>query len=302
MLKTLITTLYADGLVWVDRRISGLTDRQVLLLQLGPAVSILLLFALIPVALVFLWSFWTYEAGEFVITITLDNFRIALARYGTVWTSTRIALITVFLAVCLGYPVAYFVWRFVNEENRIPILLLLVIPFIINRLIKIFAMTNLLAARGPINTLLFFMEPVRFLIHTELAVYIGMLSDTLPIAIVLIYISLERINTDLLSASYDLGGSHLYTFRRVTVPLSAPGVVAASILIFVIAIGDEAIPEIMGGAGIYTIGMMMLRVFDALQIPLAGAISVLTLITIGVLLYLGQRFANIMALFEEIES
>ena len=300
-MSNILTILGSQVFGWVDHRISGLNDRQILVGQLGPLIAFLVFFAVLPVAFVFIWSFWGYEGGEFVLLFSIDNYVRAIGRLGTVLFSTRIALITVVLSVGVGYPVAYFVYRFVSEKNRLPILLLLVFPFILNRLVKIFALTTLLSTRGPVNQILFFMEPLN-LVHRELAVYIGMVNDTVPIAIVLIYISLERIDKDLLSASYDLGASGIHTFRKITLPLSAPGIVAAAILIFVITLGDEAIPEIMGGVGTYTIGIMMLSIFDAGQIPLAGAVSVFTLIIIGALLYLGQRFANIMALFEEIES
>lgn len=285
---------------WVDERLARLSDRQILIAQLAPIMTILFLFAVLPLVFIFLWSFWEYEGGEFVITFSVDNYLLALNRLGTILSSTKIALVVIVLSITLGYPVAYFIYRFVSEKNRLPILLILVIPFIVNRLLKIFSLVDFMATRGPLNQLLFFAEPLRFLVHTEISTYIGMVNDTLPLAIVLIYISLERIDPDLLAASYDLGGSGLYTFRKITLPLSAPGVIAASILIFVVAIGDVAIPELMGGVNTYTVGMMMSAVFDAQQIPLAGSVSVITLLMIGILLYIGQRYANIMALFEEI--
>jgi spermidine/putrescine transport system permease protein len=129
-----------------------------------------------------------------------------------------------------------------------------------------------------------------------------MVNGALPIAITLSYISLERINTDLLEASYDLGASGIYTFRKITLPLSAPGVVAAAILIFVITLADEAIPQIMGGMGTYTVGMMMVSVFNSQQIPLAGAISVIILLIVGIILAVGQQFTAVKSLFEEIET
>lgn len=302
MIHTLITNLSARLFAPVDEQVAQLNDRQILGMQFAPLMAILFLFAVLPVAFILLWSFWSYEGGEFVMTFTLSHYEAAFSRLNTILTTTRISLVAIVLTISAGYPVAYFVYRFVSEENRLPILLVLVVPFIVNRLLRIFSLVDLMSTRGPLNTLLFFMEPIQFLVHTEISLYIGLLNDTLPIAIVLIYLSLERIDESLLNASYDLGGSGLYTFRKVTLPLSAPGVVAASILIFVITIGAGSMPEIMAGMNTYTIGVMMLSIFDAQQIPLAGAVSVITLGVIGILLLLGQRYANIMALFEEIEG
>lgn len=300
MLNTLIANANSRVFGTVDERLAELSDHQTLALQLAPLFVVLVGFAFLPVVAVVVWSFMGYEGGRFVMILSLDSYTRALKRIGTVVTSARIALVSVVLTVSVGYPVAYFIYRFVEERNRTPVLLILVIPFVVNRLLKIFALVDILSTRGPLNALLFFTSPLDFLIFSEISVYIGVLNDTLPVAIVLIYLSLERIDTKLLEASYDLGGSSLHTFRKVTLPLSAPGVVAASILIFVIAIGDASIPELMAGMGVYTLGIEIASIFNAQQIPLAGAISVITLVVVGGLLYLGQRYANIMALFEEV--
>jgi spermidine/putrescine transport system permease protein len=302
MLSTLLTTVTARLFDPIDERIARMSDRQIMAAQLAPLVGLLFVFAVLPVLFVLLWSFWGFEGGDFVITFAPENYEAAFGRIGTIVESARIGLIAIVLTICAGYPAAYFIYRFVSERNRLPILLILVIPFIVNRLLRIFSLVDILSSNGPFNTLLFFIEPIEFLVHTEISLYIGLLNDTLPIAIILIYLSLERIDEDLLQASYDLGGSGLYTFRKVTLPLSAPGVVAASILIFVIAIGASSIGEIMGGVNVYMVGVMMLSIFDAQLIPLAGAVSVILLSVVGILLYLGHRYANIMALFEEIES
>jgi ABC-type spermidine/putrescine transport system permease subunit I len=270
--------------------------------QLAPVVLFLLLFAVVPLGYIFVWSFWTYQGGQFVPGFHPENYAEAFARgrFRVITFTVRFAVLSVLINLIIAYPVAYGLYRFVDEKYEMILLFVLLIPFVVSRVIRVSVFSLFLSTNGPLNQLLFFLEPLRFLLYSEFSAYMGFLLDTMPIAIALVWLSLQRIDESLLDASYDLGGSSLYTFRRVTLPLSAPGIAASSILMFVLALGSVIIPQTLGGPDVLTTGQMLLTIFESFQFPLAGALSVVTLITIVVLLGVVQYFTDLVSLFEEV--
>jgi len=260
-------------------------------------------FALLPVALIFIWSFWQFTDGDFVVTFTLEHYLtfIEEGRYQTIGYTLYLAILNVLIVVPLGYPVAYAIYRFFSEQNKMVVLMVLAVPFMVNRLLRIVSLSSLLSSRGPLNQLLFFLEPQRYLIYSEVGIRIGFVFATLPIAIMAIWLSLERIDESLLQASYDLGGSRLYTFRKIVLPLSQPGIAAASLMIFVISMGSAAIPSKLGSPSAQTIGSMIERLFAVLKMPMAGVTATLTLVVIGIVLLAAQRYMNVLTIFRELE-
>lgn len=287
----------------IRREFSRRTDRELLYGQSVLPVLFLLFFAVLPVLFIVVTSFLRYsnELG-YILTFTLENYQniLSTGRINVVLFTIRIGIITALLAVIIAYPISYFVYRFISERNKMVVLLILVLPFIVNRVIRIQVLTFALSTNGLINHLLFFLPPLE-LLHRELALYIGFLSDTIPISIILIWISLERIDTSLLRANADLGGSRLFALRKIILPLGAPGVVASIILIFSIVVGGVVVPQLLGGPDIQTTGQMLASTFNASRFSLASAISVFSILTIGFLLAGGQRIGNIMTLFEEFD-
>jgi spermidine/putrescine transport system permease protein len=176
------------------------------------------------------------------------------------------------------------------------------VPAIVARPIRIYLWSLFVTRNGPLNQLLFFLDPIGVFLYNEFAMYVGLLGDLLPIGITLIWISLRRIDESLLSASYDLGASPAQTFRRVTLPMSAPGIAAASIIMSVLSVGVVTIPQMLGGPSVRSVGQLLLTLFRNFQFPLAGAISITLLCLVGALFLVVQRVTDLTTLFEEIEG
>lgn len=271
-------------------------------LQLLPAMLFITVFALVPVAFIFVWSFWQYDGG-LVPAFTLEHYAAVYQDHLDIVLSTfRLTFTSIFINAVAAYPVAYFVYRYLDEEKQLAFLLLLLIPAIVARPIRIYLWSLFVTRNGVLNQLLFFTEPISVFLFSEFAMYVGLLADLLPIGITLIWISLRRIDEELLAASYDLGASSFQTFRRVTLPMSAPGIAAASIIMSVLSIGIITIPQLLGGPSVQSVGRVLLTLFQGFQFPLVGAISVTILCVVGLLLAVVQRLTNITALFEEIEA
>lgn len=286
------------------QRLSSLSPRSVAVSQLAPVVLFLFVFAVVPLAYIFLWSFWSYDGGQFVPGFHPENYEavFAFGRFNVIVDTLRLAFVSVIINLVVAYPVAYGLYRFVDDRFEMILLFVLLIPFMVSRVIRIYVFSLFLSSNGPFNQILFFLEPLRFLLHSEFSAYIGFLLDSMPIAIALIWLSLQRIDESLLNASYDLGGSSLYTFRRITLPLSAPGLAASSILMFVLTVGSVVISQTLGGTEVHTIGQMLLTIFESVQYPLAGAISVVTILSIGILFAVVQYFTDLVELFEEVSQ
>lgn len=282
--------------------ISEFVRRRSKALQLLPALLFVTVFALVPVAFVIVWSFWQYDGG-FVQVFTVEHYVAVYREHLDIIASTfRLSVTSIVINVVVAYPVAYFIYRFLDEEKQLGFLLLLLIPAIVARPIRIYLWSLFVTRNGPLNQLLFFMEPIGVFLYNDFAVYVGLLGDLLPIGITLIWISLRRIDEALLSASYDLGASPAQTFRRITLPMSAPGIAAASIIMAVLSIGAVTIPQMLGGPSVQSVGQVLLSLYEGFQFPLAGAISMSLLAIVGILLLVVQRLTDLTALFEEIEG
>jgi ABC-type spermidine/putrescine transport system permease subunit I len=157
------------------------------------------------------------------------------------------------------------------------VLLLVTVPFLINYIIRNFAWTWLLGRTGPINTGLMTAGltdgPVDWLLYSDFAVFVGLISSYMPFMIFPLWLSLSGIDRRLLEASAMLGGSPPVTFLRITLPLSLPGVFAATIFGFVGCFGESAVPVIMGGVGYELMGNTITSTMDVLNYPLAAALS-----------------------------
>jgi spermidine/putrescine transport system permease protein len=272
----------------------GASWRQRLAL-LGPAFGWWAVFLVAPLALVLSYSFMrrgTY--GGVIFDLTLDNFVRALDPLfvNVLLTSLRIALTTTVLALVIGYPVAYFIATR-PRRWRTPLLILVILPFWTSFLIRTYAWIVLLNREGLINRPLLDLgligEPLP-LLNSEFAITLGLLYAYLPLMILPIYASLERINPELREASTDLGASPLRTFRNVTLPLSMTGVAAGAIFVFVPSLGNFIVPQLLGGGRSVMIGNLIERQFLAARDWPFGAALASGLILITILLLLMQAW------------
>jgi spermidine/putrescine transport system permease protein len=220
------------------------------------------------------------EAGLIAPIVTGDNYRrlldpIYLKVFGH---SLGTALIATLLCLIVGYPFAYLLSR-VRAAWRPVLLTLVIVPFWTNSLVRTYAVRGLLAAKGPLNNTLLALglidEPIR-LLYTGPAVTIGLVYVLLPFMILPLYSSFEKLDHRLIEAASDLGAGRFATFRHVIVPLTAPGIAAGSLLVFLPALGMFYVTDVLGGARDLLIGNFLKDQFlDARDWPFGAAASVI---------------------------
>jgi putrescine transport system permease protein len=236
------------------------------------------------------------EGGMLSVRLNLANFallwqdRLYLDAFAN---SVRIAATATLLCLLLGYPMALGITR-VRASLRIPLLLLVVLPFWTSFLIRVYAWIGILKGNGLINNLLLWLglidQPLA-LLHSDFAVFVGIVYAYLPFMVLPLYATLSRMDASLLEAAADLGCRPLSAFWRVTVPLSLPGIIAGSLLVFVPAVGEFVIPDLLGGPDSLMIGKVLwTEFFNNRDWPVAAAVAValLALLVAPVLLF--ERF------------
>ena len=248
--------------------------------------SILLLAA--PITMMFLLSFWTQDYLVLDRNFTLNNYIEAATQpvYQLLFTrSLLISLTATFFTVLLAFPMAYFI-SFHGGNRKALWLFLITIPFWTSYLIRMFLWKVILGYNGVLNSLLLWLdmitEPVTFLLYNANAVVIALTHGWAPFAILPIFVSLEKIDRSLLEASKDLGDNSVQQFFRVILPLSAPGVIGAALIIFIPTVGDYITPKLVGGTdGLMIANMIQVQFSKANNAPLAAALSMSSLMIVS---------------------
>lgn len=218
------------------------------------------------------------------VLATLGNYRFLLEDPLYVLsylTSLRIALVSTVLCLVIGYPIAYAIAR-ARGRAQLVLLMLVILPFWTSFLIRVYAWKVLLQGGGMINALLMSLgitdEPIAML-YSEGAVYVGIVYSYLPFMILPLYAALARLDYSTVEAALDLGCRPWQAFAKVTLPLSLPGVVAGSLLVFIPAVGEFVIPELLGGPDSIMIGRVLWNEFFANRDwPLASAVAIVMLL------------------------
>ena len=206
--------------------------------------------------------------------------------------SLRIALISTFLTLLIGFPLAYGMAR--APENLRPIFLMLVIlPFWTSFLIRVYAWIGILKPEGLLNQFLMSIglisEPLQIL-NTETAIFIGIVYSYLPFMVLPIYSTLEKLDYSLIEAAQDLGCSRIGAFWKVTIRLAVPGIVAGCFLVFIPAVGEFVIPDLLGGTSTLMIGKQLwTEFFNNRDWPLASAVATILLLVLVIPIVLFQR-------------
>jgi len=271
-----------------------------------PALYVLIL-GVVPLLLIIVWSF--FEPTEYWIrprlTIAAYIKFFTLGRYITFLKTLRVSVTVTALALLLGYPIAYFIRKIIEEKYRTLILFIFIIPFFLSYIIRIFSLRLILGRNGLINNFLLLVglvsEPLEGLLFNELSVHIGLLSSYLPFMIFPIVLSIERVGNSTIEASQDLGATFFQTLFKVIIPLTKPGIFAGCIFVFVSSLGSTVEWDLLGGVSELSTQQMLESLITALKFPSTFSISTLILIiTMGALL-LGFRYAKIGDLFETLE-
>ncbi|GAB5436089.1 ABC transporter permease subunit [Falsiruegeria mediterranea] len=207
-------------------------------------------------------------------------------------SSLKIALISTIFTLLVGYPMAYGMAR-APEEWRPTLMMLVILPFWTSFLIRVYAWMGILSNEGFLNQALLWLgvigEPLA-LLNTNTAVYIGIVYTYLPFMILPIYAALDRLDGSLIEAAEDLGCSRLQAFWLVTIPLSRPGIIAGSFLVFIPVLGEFVIPSLLGGSGTLMIGKVLWEeFFSNRDWPVASAVAVVLLLILVIPIVLFQR-------------
>ncbi len=264
-----------------------------------PAVLWLSFFLLLPLVLILIYSFATRGVyGGVVYKFTLENY---LAFFDPLFLklllrSLGFSLLTTIVTLLLGYPVAFFIARYGGRWQKI-LMMLVIIPFWVNFLIRTYAWVILLRGGGVINSLLmkvgFISEPLN-LLYTDGSVLLGLVYGLLPFMILPLYTSLEKLDHSLLEAARDLGANPWRTFWRIVVPQSTPGIVAGAILVFIPAIGMFVITDLMGGAKNMMIGNFIQNQFlSARNWPFGSAAAIIVMAIVLFLLWIYNRWYDL---------
>jgi putrescine transport system permease protein len=244
-----------------------------------------------------LWDSFDAVVGFFA-ELNFENYLFLLEDplyVNTYFNSLRIALTATALTLLVGYPIAYAMARAPREWQGM-LLMLIILPFWTSFLIRVYAWVGILKRDGLLNLALQSMglidEPL--IIHnTETAVFIGIVYSYLPFMVLPLYSALEKQDLTLLEAAADLGCRPWRAFWRITVPLSLPGVAAGCFLVFIPAMGEYVIPELLGGAETLMIGRTLWNEFFANRDwPLASAVAVVLLVVLVLPIMVFQRMAN----------
>ena len=206
--------------------------------------------------------------------------------------SVLMAIVTTTLCLLLGFPMAYGIARS-SPATRSLLLLLVVIPFWISFLLRVYAWMGLMNNHGAINNLLLWIglieQPLQIM-YTDFATAVGLVYSYLPFMILPLYASLERMDIDLVDAAQDLGASRTRAFWDITWPLAMPGVIAGCLLVFIPAIGEYVIPYLLGGPDSLFIGRVLFdEFFNNRDWPLASAVAIILLLLLVVPIVLLQR-------------
>lgn len=242
-------------------------------------------FLLVPVGFTVVLSFWEKVGFKIQPGFTLKSYLTFFsgARLSVLESSLVFAIVVTLLGLLLAYPIAYFLSRRVTPRISEVLLFLFAVPFIINPIIRNFSLAYLLGRSGPLNQTLLSLgwieQPLSWLLFSDFAVLLGLLVAYMPFMIYPIWLSLSGIEQQLEEASWLLGANPWYTFWKITLPLSLPGVFAASIFGFVGSFGESSVPIILGGLGYQLMGNTITSSLDVLNYPLAAAMSSVVVVT-----------------------
>jgi spermidine/putrescine transport system permease protein len=266
------------------------------LVLLAPTLLILGVTVIVPFALMGAMSFWTQVGFDYADDWSLQNYAIIATEplYTTLLLrSLGMAMAATLLTVLLVYPMAYFL-AFHVRRNKLVWLIVITLPFWTSYLLRVFAWRVILGFEGVINTGLMELgliaEPLRFLLYSQAAVVITLAHAWAAFALLPIYVSLEKIDRSLLEASADLGEGPVMRFFRVVLPLSMPGVIAGTFLMFIPTVGDYVTAALVGGPDARMIGNLIELQFGTINnwpMGAALAITMILAITLVGLIFLG---------------
>jgi spermidine/putrescine transport system permease protein len=270
------------------------------LFLIGPPAIFLITLFIIPMAMMFLYSFRSGTFGNAEQGWTFENYQTFFNQpgyLGLLWRSVLIALVTALISILLAYPVAYFL-AFKAGKKRFNMLTILLVPAWTSYLLRILAWKLIFSSGGLLNAILLGLgwidEAQPILLYTKSAVVVTLIYSWIPFVTLPIFSSLDRIDGRLLEAAADLGSPPWKSFLRVTLPLSFPGVIAGFFIVFIPTLGEWVTPHLVGGVtGLMYGNAIQDQFVRALNWPLGSVMSFILLALVLVLLLIFSRVGKI---------
>lgn len=269
----------------------SLRNKSGLFATMLPVSIWMFMFFIVPLLLILVVSFCTRgEAGDVVFSFTLNNYaRIANKLYVVIFLkSFLISLVTTIICLIFGYPFAFIIAK-ANKKIKPILLLLIILPFWTNSLVRTYAMIILLRTEGIINTFLLNIGLIKAPLHmmyNNFAVMIGMLYMMFPFMVLPLYASIEKLDMALLEAADDLGAGTVEKFLKITLPLTRGGILSGSLLVFVPTLGLFFITDLMGGSKVVLMSNLIKNQFlTARDWPFGSALSVILMIVMVIVIF-----------------
>lgn len=268
----------------------------------GPPTAWLVVFFLVPVGIAGAYSVGALSFFPGEAALTLDGWRDFLdgsAYLRLFWKSVKLALIVAVASILLAYPVAYYI-ALCAPKRKYVLLLLIIAPYFVSYFLRILAMKVILGDQGAINSFAYWIglrpqdEPIPGLLYSQTAVIITLVFVFVPLVALPIFVSLENLDRRLLEAATDLGASRFTAFRRVTLPLSMPGVVAGFVFVFVPTLGEYFTPLLVGGTDGFLFGNSIQDLYGpSLDWQTGSVLSLFLLAAIAVVMAATARFLSL---------
>jgi len=270
---------------------------------LGLPLAWLVVFFIVPIGIVGAYSldvFSIYPGKHPVTWSGWDDFFHSAIYLKLFWKSVRLSLLVSVIVVVLAYPVAYFL-ALSGTKRKYVLLLILIAPFLTSYLLRVLAWKVILGSNGVLNSFLFWTgirspdHPISQLLYSKFAVVLVLIYVWLPFVALPIFVSLESLDRRLLEAATDLGATRWQAFLRVTLPLSAPGIIAAFLFVFIPTVGEFVTPSLVGGTSGYMYGNQISDLFST-GFPDWRTGSVLALFLLAVVAVLTGAFSRFLGM------
>ncbi|ADE40276.1 ABC transporter permease [Candidatus Puniceispirillum marinum] len=225
---------------------------------------------------------WGFEDGVFFTNFNLENYALLFEYWqdylGPAGNSVRLAFFATLVCLLFAYPMAWWIARSAARMRTI-LLVLVMLPFWTSSLLRLYALIGLLNPNGFINSTLIYIglidQPIGMM-QTDFSIYMGMVLTYLPLMILPLYATMVRLDGDLIEAAADLGGSRFHIFATVILPLTIPGIIAGSLLVFIPAVGEFVVPALLGGPDQMMIGKVLwTEFFRNRDWPVAASLAML---------------------------
>jgi len=281
------------------KRMSRVRRNAPVIATAGPVSFWMIVFVLLPMIYVVVISFMSRNVyGGIDYSFTLSNYREMLEPLymKVIWKSLKLAVLTTVLCLLLGYPLAYYI---AGKPSRTAakLIMLVMIPYWTNSLVRLYSYNLLGATNGPINNFLLKIGAVEVpidLFYSDSIVIVGLLTAMLPFSVLPLYTSIEKLDHSLIEASKDLGANSFTTFRKVTIPLTMPGIVGCVLLVFIPSLGMYYVPEALGGGKVMLIGSLIRNQFLVTKNwPFGASLAILMILMTLVLMWIYTRIASL---------